>query len=85
VSRFYVSCFLQALNGLSMFYELLAYGDWSGPVGDGGAYPECHVAQYPLEMGKKKVCNHSLHGEPPQLLICYYVGLVWQYPRTSSG
>ncbi|EGN95662.1 hypothetical protein SERLA73DRAFT_186813 [Serpula lacrymans var. lacrymans S7.3] len=22
--------------------------------GDGGAYPECHVAQYPLEMGKKK-------------------------------
>ena len=23
--------------------------------GDGGAYPECHVAQYPLDMGKKKV------------------------------
>lgn len=22
---------------------------------DGGAYPECHVAQYPLEMGRKKV------------------------------
>ncbi|KAJ7217177.1 pre-mRNA-processing protein 45 [Mycena pura] len=22
--------------------------------GDGGSYPECHVAQYPLEMGKKK-------------------------------
>ncbi|RDB21219.1 Pre-mRNA-processing protein 45 [Hypsizygus marmoreus] len=22
--------------------------------GDGGAYPECHVAQYPLEMGRKK-------------------------------
>ncbi|EPQ57934.1 hypothetical protein GLOTRDRAFT_114500 [Gloeophyllum trabeum ATCC 11539] len=22
--------------------------------GDGGAYPECHVAQYPLQMGKKK-------------------------------
>ncbi|KZT02308.1 pre-mRNA-processing protein 45 [Laetiporus sulphureus 93-53] len=22
--------------------------------GDGGAYPECHVAQYPLDMGKKK-------------------------------
>lgn len=21
--------------------------------GDGGAYPECHVAQYPLEMGRK--------------------------------
>jgi hypothetical protein len=25
-------------------------------TGDGGAYPECHVAQYPLEMGRKKVC-----------------------------
>ena len=24
-------------------------------LGDGGAYPECHIAQYPLEMGKKKV------------------------------
>lgn len=23
--------------------------------GDGGAYPECHIAQYPLELGKKKV------------------------------
>ncbi|KAH9820761.1 SKIP/SNW domain-containing protein [Melampsora americana] len=22
--------------------------------GDGGAYPECHLAQYPLEMGRKK-------------------------------
>ncbi|KAJ8093159.1 mRNA splicing protein [Marasmius tenuissimus] len=22
--------------------------------GDGGSYPECHVAQYPLELGKKK-------------------------------
>lgn len=24
-------------------------------IGDGGSYPECHVAQYPLEMGRKKV------------------------------
>lgn len=23
-------------------------------AGDGGAYPECHIAQYPLNMGKKK-------------------------------
>jgi SNW domain-containing protein 1 len=22
---------------------------------DGGSYPECHIAQYPLEMGRKKV------------------------------
>lgn len=26
---------------------------------DGGSYPECHVAQYPLEMGRKKVLNTS--------------------------
>ncbi|THH16156.1 hypothetical protein EW146_g4441 [Bondarzewia mesenterica] len=25
--------------------------------GDGGAYPECHIAQYPLEMGKKKASS----------------------------
>ncbi|PPQ66451.1 hypothetical protein CVT26_011209 [Gymnopilus dilepis] len=25
--------------------------------GDGGAYPECHVAQYPLNMGKKKASS----------------------------
>jgi len=24
--------------------------------GDGGSFPECHVAQYPLGMGKQKVC-----------------------------
>ncbi|EIN07084.1 hypothetical protein PUNSTDRAFT_144643 [Punctularia strigosozonata HHB-11173 SS5] len=31
----------------------------SGPedFGDGGAYPECHVAQYPLEMGRKKASS----------------------------
>ncbi|KAG6882312.1 hypothetical protein C0992_012118, partial [Termitomyces sp. T32_za158] len=22
--------------------------------GDGGAFPECHVAQYPLDLGRKK-------------------------------
>lgn len=28
--------------------------------GDGGAYPECHIAQYPLDLGKKKV-SYSEH------------------------
>lgn len=28
--------------------------------GDGGAYPECHVAQYPLGMGTKKVCGTTM-------------------------
>ncbi|KPV72312.1 uncharacterized protein RHOBADRAFT_46766 [Rhodotorula graminis WP1] len=27
--------------------------------GDGGAYPECHVAQYPLELGRKKASPSS--------------------------
>ena len=26
----------------------------SEDFGDGGAYPECHLAQFPLEMGRKK-------------------------------
>jgi len=25
--------------------------------GDGGAYPECHIAQYPLDMGRKKASS----------------------------
>lgn len=30
---------------------------------DGGAYPECHLAQYPLEMGRKKqVSNNDQQG-----------------------
>ena len=37
-------------------------------VGDGGAYPECHVAQYPLEMGKKKVCI---------LTLCYILFIIF--------
>jgi SNW domain-containing protein 1 len=28
--------------------------------GDGGAYPECSIAQYPLDMGRKKV-GPSIH------------------------
>lgn len=27
--------------------------------GDGGAYPECHVLQYPLNMGKKEKISHG--------------------------
>jgi hypothetical protein len=45
------------------------YGQRSGWIprtlddfGDGGAFPEISIAQYPLEMGKKKgVCFHSLY------------------------
>ncbi|SGY18779.1 BQ5605_C014g07472 [Microbotryum silenes-dioicae] len=41
-----------------------AYGQRKGwrptqmtDFGDGGSYPECHVAQYPLEMGRKSKSN----------------------------
>ena len=27
----------------------------------GGAYPECHIAQYPLELGRKKVRGRFLN------------------------
>jgi len=36
--------------------------------GDGGSYPECHVAQYPLNLGKKKVCMSVLHSSAYQLI-----------------
>lgn len=28
--------------------------------GDGGAFPEIHMAQYPLEMGRKKKTSNAL-------------------------
>lgn len=28
--------------------------------GDGGAFPEIHVAQYPLDMGRKKKMSNAL-------------------------
>lgn len=42
--------------------------------GDGGAYPECHIAQYPLEMGRRKVSPGVLPRGPyltanPSLLL----------------
>ncbi len=43
--------------------QIPSYGNRQGFVprtvedfGDGGAFPEIHVAQYPLDMGRKKVC-----------------------------
>lgn len=39
----------------SVYLSLIPVADLL-PTGDGGAYPECHVAQYPLNLGKKKVC-----------------------------
>ncbi|TFL07316.1 pre-mRNA-processing protein 45 [Pterulicium gracile] len=43
---------------------ILPYGQRAGwkpstpeDFGDGGSYPECHVAQYPLGMGKKKASS----------------------------
>jgi len=33
-----------------------------------GSYPECHVAQYPLNLRKKKVCMSILHSSAYQLI-----------------
>lgn len=33
---------------------------FSKDFGDGGAFPEIHVAQYPLEMGRKKKTSNAL-------------------------
>src|ERR1700733_3413558 len=51
-----------SVSALTIRASLPAYGMRRGwqpmsqdDFGDGGAYPECHVAQYPLDMGRKKV------------------------------
>jgi SNW domain-containing protein 1 len=53
------------VSALTIKASLPTYGNRGGwqpmnhvDFGDGGAYPECHVAQYPLEMGRKKVRGH---------------------------
>ena len=50
-----------AIQATTIHREPPAYGHRKGWVprsledyGDGGAFPEIHVAQYPLNMGKKK-------------------------------
>lgn len=38
-------------------FSVISFERLSRPLkGDGGAFPECHIAQYPLDMGRKKVC-----------------------------
>jgi len=41
----------------SVAYCLVGLKRWliGALEGDGGAYPECHIAQYPLDLGRKKV------------------------------
>ncbi|KAF8326011.1 SKIP/SNW domain-containing protein [Cantharellus anzutake] len=53
-----------AISSLTVKASLPQYGSRKGwkPMsqehfGDGGAYPECHLAQYPLEMGRKKASS----------------------------
>ena len=50
--------------------------------GDGGSYPECHVAQYPLGMGKKKV--RLVHCSCDVTIIKPTSGFLWQHTRPSS-
>ncbi|KAF8301118.1 pre-mRNA-processing protein 45 [Clavulina sp. PMI_390] len=53
-----------SVSALSIKSSLPAYGHRRGwkptsqdHFADGGAYPECHVAQYPLDMGRKKASS----------------------------
>ena len=50
--------------------------------GDGGAYPECHVAQYPLDMGRKKV---RLLEYTPILPSHSFIGFLRKHISPSSG
>jgi hypothetical protein len=50
--------------------------------GDGGAYPECHIAQYPLDMGRKKVC---LLEYIPVLPSHSFIGFLRKHISPSSG
>jgi hypothetical protein len=50
--------------------------------GDGGAYPECHIAQYPLDMGRKKVCFLEYI---PMLPSHGFIGFLRKHISPSSG
>lgn len=53
--------------------------------GDGGSYPECHVAQYPLEMGRKnKVCPGDCTHSTLQLGVAWLAWTGCQTRRVSS-
>jgi SNW domain-containing protein 1 len=67
----YGACYLERLENVTYITV----------QGDGGAFPECHVAQYPLDMGRKKVrfwlmSSHSL--------LHFFIGFLRKYPRSSS-
>ncbi|MBW0499605.1 hypothetical protein O181_039320 [Austropuccinia psidii MF-1] len=60
-------------NQISSLIIIPSYGSRKGwrpklpdHFGDGGAYPECHIAQYPLEMGRKK---HATSGNTLALTV----------------
>ena len=62
----YGACYLESLENITN----------TTVQGDGGAFPECHVAQYPLDMGRKKVLFwlilsyallHSFHRLPQEI------------------
>ena len=59
--------------------------------GDGGAFPEIHVAQYPLNMGKKKATvstsDHKIQHVPTTCWVCRHNknNIPWRSLPTSSG
>lgn len=53
---FFLISTVQRWNLASVFAVKLFLQDF----GDGGAFPEIHVAQFPLEMGRKKKTSNAL-------------------------
>ena len=46
--------------------------------GDGGAFPEIHVAQYPLDMGRKKKMSKALAIQVDAEGKIKYDAIAWQ-------
>ena len=53
--------------------------------GDGGAYPECHVAQYPLDMGRKKVSIDDIGAVcVSNACLAVVAGELWEHTRVAG-
>jgi hypothetical protein len=73
----------QHLRKTTVRFSRISFERFLPPLqGDGGAFPECHIAQYPLDMGRKKVClPENMHPWPSHS----FVGFFRKHTRPSSG
>lgn len=78
------------VSALTLKASLPTYGKRRGwqpmshdEFGDGGAYPECHVAQYPLEMGRKKACR-PIGSNVHEYFNAAFTGFFREHARLAS-